>query len=113
MDYTLPDGPKMLRETLCLAQSAIIQLDLVDELKERHIMVLQRMINECDRHRPLGINGKHANLHTATCGCEDKGDPTTWGTIRSLTLDEIVALRKANVSEFRREFYYGTMETDT
>lgn len=24
------------------------------------------------RHRPIGANGKHGDLHTPTCGCEDR-----------------------------------------
>ena len=26
------------------------------------------------RHRPVGSNGKHGDLHTPTCGCEDTND---------------------------------------
>jgi len=62
--------PKSLRETLCLAQS------LINRHAPRgghlHSDYLQELINECDRHRPLNAQGKHANLHTNTCGCEDK-----------------------------------------
>lgn len=36
-----------------------------------HIDRLQRLINACDDHRPLGPDGKHGNRHTPTCGCED------------------------------------------
>lgn len=57
-------SPKMLRETLCRAQS--LTTDPYD------IHRLQLLINECDRHRPLGPDGKHGNRHTVTCGCEDK-----------------------------------------
>jgi hypothetical protein len=66
--YEIPDGPKMLRETLCLAQSAMLSLPV----SRHHVARLQRLINECDRHRPLGPDGKHGSLHTPTCGCEDK-----------------------------------------
>lgn len=68
--YIVSDSPKMLRETLCVAQSLIGNSPLDAERKEVHMDCLQRLINECDKHRPLGSNGQHRNLHTATCGCE-------------------------------------------
>lgn len=55
------DTLKMIRETLCVAQSAVGVHN-----RER----IQRMINEIDRQRPLGPDGKHGDRHTATCGCE-------------------------------------------
>jgi hypothetical protein len=68
--YTVPDGPKMLRETLCIAQTWMGLSMRTDKLV--HIERLQRLIDECDRHRPLGPDGKHGDRHTETCGCEDK-----------------------------------------
>ena len=72
-NYNVSDDPKMMRETLCVAQGALARMypDVSPEQK-RHIDRLQRLIDECDRHRPLGPDGKHGNRHTATCGCEDK-----------------------------------------
>lgn len=67
---TVPDGPKMLRETLCAAQAALGEQQLGDRRRE-HIARLGRLIAECDRHRPVGSDGKHDNRHTATCGCGD------------------------------------------
>lgn len=60
---------KMLREALCIAQA-----DLDDRLDGRRgtSLRLQKLINLIDRHRPLDADGRHGNLHTATCGCEDK-----------------------------------------
>lgn len=52
---------KMLRETLCKISTGLAN--------HYHITNLLR---EIDRHRPLGSDGKHGNLHTETCGCEDK-----------------------------------------
>ncbi|WP_206538991.1 hypothetical protein [Nocardiopsis lucentensis] len=67
----VPDSPKMLHETLCFAQSAIgLHPDQNRALE--HIARLGRLINECERHRPLGSNGKHGDLHTDTCGCEEE-----------------------------------------
>ncbi len=57
-----PDSLKVIRETLCRAQTAL-------SLSERDVSRLQRLINDIDRQRPLGPDGKHNNRHTATCGC--------------------------------------------
>lgn len=65
------DNVKGLREILCLAQYVGNQTDGINHsLYNRRI---QEIINELDKHRPLGSDGKHGNLHTATCGCKDKG----------------------------------------
>lgn len=69
--YKVSDGPKMLRETLCVAQTRIGNSDLDGDRKQEHMDRLQRLADECDRHRPLGPDGKHRDLHTPTCGCED------------------------------------------
>ena len=65
------DTPKMLRETLCSAQAHIGLNDADTDRAVEHIARLQRLIDECDRHRPLGPDGKHGDRHTPTCGCED------------------------------------------
>lgn len=67
---TVFDSPKMLRETLCAAQVGILvggynRFDV-------HLARLQRLIDECDRHRPLGPDDKHGERHTPTCGCENR-----------------------------------------
>lgn len=68
---TVPDSIKMIRETLCLAQAAF-SLAFANDTTH-HRLRLQRMIDDCDRQRPLQSNGKHGDhLHTKTCGCEDK-----------------------------------------
>ena len=59
-----PENIKSLRETLCLAQQ---RADCASQKKH-----LQHLIDECDRHRPLGPDGKHGRRHTTTCGCEDR-----------------------------------------
>lgn len=64
------DTPKMLRETLCVAQTAIGNTLPLDPRKAEHLGRLQRLIDECDRVRPLGPDGKHGDLHTPLCGCE-------------------------------------------
>jgi hypothetical protein len=56
--------PKALREKLCTQQTFA-----PDDFTRNEI---QRLINVLDLHRPLGSDGKHGNLHTPTCGCEDR-----------------------------------------
>jgi len=58
---------KMLRETLCVAQSLIAESDEVYR-KDWHLSRLQQLIDECDFLRPLGPGGKHGDLHTPFCG---------------------------------------------
>jgi hypothetical protein len=70
--YTIPDNPKMLRETLSVAQSQIDQYESRMPRGAEHANRLQRLINECERKRPTGPDGKHGNRHTPECGCEDK-----------------------------------------
>lgn len=55
---------KMLREDLCML------MRMVPDVYSGKNYRLQMLLNEIDRHRPLGSNGKHGNLHTPTCGCE-------------------------------------------
>ena len=68
--YVVPDSPKMLQETLSVAQARIGNSPLDEGRKREHIDRLQRLIDECERHRPTGIGGKHGDLHTPTCGCK-------------------------------------------
>lgn len=56
---------KMLREDLCRRQ---VQAEAWPSDIQSAVDVL---INMIDRHRPLGSDGSHGNLHTSTCGCED------------------------------------------
>lgn len=66
------DTLKMLRETFCIAQSAIQHRPYDEARKPEHIARLSRLIDDIDRQRPLGSDGKHGNRHTAVCGCEDR-----------------------------------------
>lgn len=59
---------KMLREDLCKQQT---YPRCKDWPKDVHLAV-GALINIIDEHRPLGPDGKHGNLHTPTCGCQDK-----------------------------------------
>ena len=51
------DSLKMVRETLCAAQTALSSEDPTDWQSRRHRDVLQRLINDIDRQRPLGPDG--------------------------------------------------------
>jgi hypothetical protein len=63
----LTDSLKMIRETLCVAQTG---LGLLPYETSGDSARLGRVIAEIDRQRPLGPDGKHRDLHTPTCGCE-------------------------------------------
>lgn len=68
------ESVKMLREQLCLAQFAVANDPDWKGVhsQERVSATLGNIINVLDHHRPLGSDGKHGNLHTATCGCDDE-----------------------------------------
>lgn len=80
----VPDSIKSLRETFCVAQTHVGLSGL--ESAEHHVRLLQRLIDDCDRQRPLGPDGKHGDRHTATCGCEDKHTAKSGGPVDALLL---------------------------
>jgi hypothetical protein len=73
--YIVPDTPKMLRETLSVAQARIGNSPYDEARKREHIDRLRRLIDECERQRPTGPDGKHDDRHTATCGCTPLDGP--------------------------------------
>jgi hypothetical protein len=88
--YETNDDPKMLRETLCVAQNKILNSPYDKARNMEYAKALQRLINECDRKRPIGFDGKHGDRHTATCGCDI---PRTLGEhIASDIIIEIMSL---------------------
>lgn len=62
---------KMLREALCSAQSAL-NLHPRSTRTPYEVDQISEVIRELDKLRPLGVDGKHGNLHTEDCGCLDK-----------------------------------------
>jgi hypothetical protein len=77
------DTIKMIRETLCRAQSAISFRAAAGhdvDCHARDVQLLGRLIADCDRQRPLGPGGGHGDGErcTPTCGCErdHPGPPT-------------------------------------
>lgn len=66
----LIDNPKMVREMLCVAQSAInLQPHIWGKYKSRAAR-LQNLIDQIDVQRPIGPDGRHGDLHTYYCGCD-------------------------------------------
>ncbi|UDL16278.1 hypothetical protein SEA_KOZIE_82 [Microbacterium phage Kozie] len=65
---------KALREALAVAQAAVdwTYNGMEEADKPPVIARLGQIIAEIDRNRPLGPDGKHGNLHTPTCGCDDR-----------------------------------------
>lgn len=55
-------SPKMMRETLCLAQTALGLMGAhTSQYMEDHVAHLQKLIDEIDIIRPLGPDGKHGD----------------------------------------------------
>lgn len=68
MNLETPYTPKSLHEAFCYAQAF-----LPTTAQGMHYRsVLQNLIDELNRMRPTGPDGKHGNLHTDLCGCKDK-----------------------------------------
>lgn len=69
-EVTLSVGSvKMLRETLCAAQATVARS--ASDRAQEHSARIGEFIAQLDTHRPLGADGKHGDLHTLTCGCDD------------------------------------------
>lgn len=86
-----PAALKSLRESLCTAQTALGPARTPDNVfdgfmtpERRASAHIGQLIAIIDLHRPLGDDGKHGDLHTATCGCDDK--PKTPCTVNHTTL---------------------------
>lgn len=56
--------PKVLLEALCA--QAVYAPDRPTREAIKHLVELLHL------HRPVGIDGKHGDLHTPTCGCEEE-----------------------------------------
>ena len=74
LDIDALGGPKMLRETMCVAQGAVLREGHAGA--QLHADRISSIIDVCDQHRPLGPDGKHGTRRcTPTCGCIDKREP--------------------------------------
>ncbi|KQP83760.1 hypothetical protein [Aeromicrobium sp. Leaf291] len=73
--YAVPVSPKMLLETLCVAEFALRELERnrpgynAGGSIESHLTRVRHLMDECQRKRPTGRGGKHDSLHTDECGC--------------------------------------------
>lgn len=67
---SLLGNPKMMRETLCVAQTRIGNSWIDADRRPEHVERLQRLIDACDQLRPAGPDGKHGDLHTEWCCCD-------------------------------------------
>lgn len=73
--YVVPVTPKSLRETLCVTEHALNELERLHPGYDAggpiasHLAKVRELLAECDRKRPIGTDGKHRNLHTPECGC--------------------------------------------
>lgn len=65
---------KMIRETMCLAEHALYHAARTGGVNPRpgDLERIKSIIADIDRQRPLGSDGKHGDLHTPTCGCDDQ-----------------------------------------
>ena len=63
---------KMQREALSYAECALLNFYPAGSQRDMYAKIIADMIVEYDRKRPLGIDGKHGDLHTKECSCEDK-----------------------------------------
>ncbi len=67
LDIDALGGPKMLRETMCVAQGAVLREGHAGA--RLHADRISSIIDVCDQHRPLGPDGKHGTRRcTPTCG---------------------------------------------
>lgn len=103
-----PDSLKMIRETLCVTQARIGYA--ADPRNREHIDRLQRLIDSIDQQRPLGPDGKHGDLHTPNCQCEDgaAGDATGRSEVDKLIPpDVLLALKRREVAALEQEIREG------
>jgi hypothetical protein len=113
--YTIPEDPKMLKEALCLAQGLVAGSER--EEHKSYLPIIQHLIDECDRKRPLYPNGKHGDLHTSECGCEDE-ERENWDKVsnkphkRKTYGNRVEVVRDLNVLA-RTIIKYNAYECDT
>lgn len=75
--YVIPVTPKSLKETLCVVEFAMRELERqrptynAGGTLDSHLQRIRLLIDECSRKRPTGSDGKHGSRHTPECGCRD------------------------------------------
>jgi len=94
LDIDALGGAKHLRETMCVAQGAVLREGHPGAWL--HADRISSIIDVCDQHRPLGPDGKHGTRRcTPTCGCIDKRDPEPDDGLIPVTAEQIEAFRAA------------------
>ena len=109
LDIDALGGAKHLRETMCVAQGAVLREGHAGA--QLHADRIASIIDVCDQHRPLGPDGKHGTRRcTPTCGCIDKREPEPDDGLiprnPAATLEEVFAERDAWV-ELARHYAQG------
>ena len=61
---------KMVGEALRYAQSGMLNTYPAGPQRDGYAKIIQDLINDVNRQRPIGNDGKHGDLHTENCGCE-------------------------------------------
>ena len=89
-DLHLDDTLKSIRETLCVASTAVNHVPEYASRAAWDTALIGRIIAEIDQQRPLAADGKHGDLHTPTCGCEDK--PTMGRLVGGCTCGHNIAV---------------------
>ncbi|WP_280499377.1 hypothetical protein [Nocardia cyriacigeorgica] len=63
---------KTVGEALSYAECAVLNFYPDNSQRAHYAKVLAELLADVARQRPTGSNGKHGDLHTPTCGCEDR-----------------------------------------
>ncbi|WP_311053100.1 hypothetical protein [Rhodococcus qingshengii] len=62
---------KTVGEALSYAETALLNAYPHSGQRAHYAEVIAELLRDVARQRPVGSNGKHGELHTPTCGCED------------------------------------------
>ena len=62
---------KTVGEALSYAETALLKTYPESAQRAHYAEVIAELLRDVARQRPVGSNGKHGELHTPTCGCED------------------------------------------
>jgi len=107
--------PKMAREHFAVIQTIVAQEDIFQQNVPAQNMI-SNVLEQLDAHRPLGIDGKHGDLHTDTCGCEGheglRSAPVVALTPLTGTLLYHAWYAEDSRKRHEKEFWFGQAERD-
>ncbi|MBL5975355.1 MAG: hypothetical protein D3X82_16805 [Candidatus Leucobacter sulfamidivorax] len=66
---TISIEPSLVKMTIEALNAAYAHLPLDNDQYRPYLLELSKQLG---KHRPVGADGKHGDLHTETCGCEEK-----------------------------------------